>query len=148
MPKDLLAAGGTDVEVFRQTRGACDQWGRCVSTGHAQSICKGPEVSTVMRMDDVGDFVPECVQRFRDAIFAVRLPAHRDPVQPWLVVSAIRLARGDDYGWYLKASLEILGVQPGEFLGKHFSQSLLFRVVQDRWFHRLRILAQVVWPPA
>ena len=148
MPDDLLAADGADVVVIRRAGGTCDQWGRCVATCHAQGVREGPEVGAVMWMDNVGDFVPERVQRFLDAMFAVRLPAYHDSVEPWLVVSTIRFARGDDDHGHLQPSLKMRGVKPDEFQGKHFSQSILLRVVQGRWFHRLRISDQVVLAPA
>ena len=148
MPEDLLAAGRADVVVFRETSGQFDQWGRCIATCHAQGIREGPKVGAVMWMDDVSDFVPERVQRFLEAMFAVRLPAHHDSVEPWLIVPAIRFARGDDDHRHLQLTLKMRGVQPDEFQEKHFSQSILFRVGRDRWFHRLQILAQVVLAPA
>ena len=148
MPEDLLAAGRADVVVFRETSGQFDQWGRCIATCYAQGIREGPKVGAVMWMDDVGDFVPERVQRFLNAMFAVRLPAHHDSVEPWLIVPAIRFARGDDDHRHLQLTLKMRGVQPDEFQEKHFSQSILFRVGRDRWFHRLQILAQVVLAPA
>ena len=147
MPEDLLAAGGADVVVFRQTDGEFDQWGRCVATCHAQGVREGPEVGAVVWMYDVGDFVPKRVQRFLEAMFAVRLPAHHDSVEPWLVVPAIRFAHGDDDHRHLQPSLKMRGVQPDEFQGKHFPQSILFRVVQGQWFHRLQILAEAVLTP-
>ncbi len=148
MPEDLLAADGAGVVVFRRAGGPLDQWGRCIATCHAQGIREGPEVGAVMWMDDVGDFVPERVQRFLDAMFAVRLPAHHDSVEPWLVVSTICFARGDDDRGHLQPSLKMRGVQPDEFQEKHFPQRILFRVGRDRWFHRLQISDQVVLAPA
>ena len=99
---------------------------------HAQGICKCPEVGAVVRMDDVGDFVPKRIQRFLEAVFAVCLPAHHDSVKAWLVVPTIRFARGDDDHRHLQRPLKIRGVQSGEFMAKLFLQSILLRVVQGR----------------
>ena len=115
--------------------------------GHAQVICKCPEVGAVVRMDDVGYFVPKRIQRFLEAVFAVGLPAYHDSVEPWLIVPAIRFASGDDDHRHLQLSLKVHGVQPGEFMAKIFSQSILLRVVQGQWFHRLQILAEAVLTP-
>lgn len=115
--------------------------------GHAQGIRERPEVGAVMWMNDVGDFVPKRIQRFLDAVFAVCLPAHHDSVKAWLVVPAVRFARGDDNHRHLQLSLKMRGVQPGEFMTKIFSQSILLRVVQGQWFHRLQILAEAVLTP-
>ena len=134
MPEDLLAAGGANVMILRWAGGTCNQRSRCVPMGHAQGICKRPEVGAVMWMDDVGDFVPKRIQRFLEAVFAVGLPAHHDSVEPWLIVPAIRFARGDDDHGHLQPSLKMRGVKPDEFMAKLFLQSILLRVVQGRWF--------------
>ncbi len=67
-----MAAGRTRINVA--ARGGFERRAGVALRG-SQHQRDAPKSRAVVRVDDMRDFVPERVQGFRKAVFAVRLPA-------------------------------------------------------------------------
>ena len=78
-------------------------------------------------MNDMCDFVPKRVQRFRQAMFQVSLPAQDNPVAGWLVVAPECLAGRQHNLRHQKSAFKVGRVQPVKFLAQQVPDSNLFR---------------------